>query len=59
MEVGVIMGTGLSAQLNVVEEPSPGPEYATTQHQQTVVPTVRVQTRKLSRVTHKVAVILS
>ena len=53
MEVGVITGTGLSAQLSVVEEPKLGPENATTLLQNTVVQTVKEQALKLKRATHK------
>ena len=53
MEVGVITGTGLSAQLSVVEEPKLGPENATTLLQNTVVQTVKKQALKLKRATHK------
>ena len=41
MEVGVSLGTGLSARLNVVEEPKPGPNFATTLLQNTVVQIVK------------------
>ena len=59
MEVGVITGTGLSARLNVAEEPKLGPENATILLQNTVVQTVKEQALKLERATHKIAVIFS
>ena len=46
MEVGVITGTGLSARLNVVKEPKPGPENATTLLLPTVVLIVKEMTLK-------------
>ena len=55
----MITGTGLSAQLNVVEEPKLGPENATILLQNTVVQTVKEQALKLERATHKIAVIFS
>ena len=59
MEVGVITGTGLSARLNVVEEPKPDTENAATLLLHTVVQTVKEQTLKLKRATHKNAVIFN
>ena len=41
MEIGVISGPGLSARLNVVKEPKPGPKNATTLLQNTVVQIVK------------------
>ena len=55
MEVGVILETGLSARLNVVEESKPGPENVTTLLPNTVVQTVREMTLKLKNVTHAIA----
>ena len=53
MEVGVISETGLSARLNVVEEPKPEPNFATTLLQNTVVQTVKGKILKLKSVIHK------
>ena len=53
MEGGVISETGLSARLNVVEEPKREPENATTLFQITVVQTVLETPLNLERVTRK------
>ena len=58
MEVGVSLGTGLSVRPNVVEEPKPGPNFATTLLQNTVVQTVKGTTLKLGSVVLKIAQVI-
>ena len=58
MEVGVILEIGLSAQLNVVEEPKPDTKNVTTLLLHTVVQTVWGMTLKLKNVIHNHAQVI-